>query len=151
MYPTLVEMCGLPKPQQQLEGVSLASTLKNSSTATNRHVYLPYITPGEYAIINRDWRYIRYGEDGEELYDLLEDPNEWNNLASDKKYASVKAELAELAPKSFADAEPALNARKDLLIEGESFRWEKGKGNYVPHPKYLPYTNKPTSQSNPKP
>jgi arylsulfatase A-like enzyme len=122
MYPTLAELCGLPKPQQELEGVSLASTLKNPSTATDRHVYLPYLTPGEYAIIHRDWRYIRYGEDGEELYDLREDPHEWSNLASDKKYASVKAELAKLAPKSFADPEPKLNPRKDLLIEGESFR-----------------------------
>jgi len=141
MYPTLVEMCGLPKPHQPLEGTSLASTLSNPAAAKDRDVFLPYMNPGEYAIVNRDWRYIRYGEDGEELYNLREDPNEWNNLASDEKYADLKAELRKSAPKAFAEHENKLNARKDLVIDGETFRWEKGKGNYKPLPKYRPYTD----------
>ena len=146
MYPTLLEMCGLPKPAQRLEGESLASTLTSPSTATDRNVFLPYMTPGEYAVINRDWRYIRYGEDGEELYNLREDPNEWNNLASDEEYADVKAELWNLAPKTFAPPEQKYNARKDLVVEGETFRWEKGKGNYKPLPKYRPYTSASAEQ-----
>ncbi len=133
----------LPKPHQQLEGESLAATLSNPSAATDRNVFLPHMNPGEYAIINRDWRYIRYGEDGEELYDLRKDPNEWNNLASDEMYADLKAEMRKSAPKTFAEPEPSLNARKDLVVEGETFRWEKGKGNYRPPPKYLPYTIAP--------
>jgi arylsulfatase A-like enzyme len=140
MYPTLVEMCGLTLPHQELEGESLARGLSNPSTATDRNVFLPHVNPNEYAIINRDWRYIRYGEDGEELYDLSNDPNEWNNLASDEKYADLKAVLRRSAPDTFADPEPSLNTRKDLVVEGETFHWEKGKGNYKPLPKYLPYT-----------
>ena len=136
----LVEMCGLSKPHQPLEGTSLASTLSNPSRATDRNVFLPYMNPGEYAVINRDWRYIRYGEDGEEIYNLREDPNEWANLASDEKYAELKAQLRKSAPKTFAEHENKLNARKDLVIEGEAFRWEIGKGNYKPLPKYRPYT-----------
>lgn len=141
MYPTLVEMCGLPKPHQPLEGASLATTLSNPSTATDRNIFLPYMNPGDYAVINRDWRYIRYGEDGEELYNLREDPNEWANLASQEKYTDVKAKLRKFAPKTFAEHENKLNARKDLVIEGETFRWEKGQGNYKPLPKYRPYTD----------
>ncbi|TWU32643.1 Choline-sulfatase [Novipirellula artificiosorum] len=146
IYPTLSEMCDLPTPHQPLEGESLAQALSNPSAATDRNVYLPYMTPGEYAIINRDWRYIRYGEDGEELYSLREDPNEWNNLVSDDqyaddKYADVKANLSRSAPKTFAAPEEKLNLRKDLVIEGDTFRWEKGKGNYTPQPKYRPYTS----------
>ncbi len=147
MYPTLIDMCGLPKPHQQLEGESLASTLSNPSAATDRNVFLPYMTPGEYAIINRDWRYIRYGEDGEELYNLREDPNEWHNLASDEKYADLKAELRKFAPDTFAAPEDRLNARRDLVVEGETFRWKKGKGNYTPLPKYRPYTSAGVSVS----
>ena len=141
MYPTLVEMCGLPKPHQPLEGQSIARTLSNPSAAGDRNVFLPHMNPGEYAMINRDWRYIRYGDDGEELYNLRDDPNEWNNLASDVKYADVKAALAKSAPVAFAEPEPSLNASKDLVIEGETFRWEKGKGNYAPLPNHLPYTS----------
>jgi iduronate 2-sulfatase len=33
-----------------------------------------------------------------------------------------------------------VNARKDLVIEGEVFHWEQGQGNYTPPPKHLPYT-----------
>jgi arylsulfatase A-like enzyme len=146
IYPTFVEMCGLPQPYQPLEGKSRASTLSSPSTAKDRSVFLPYMTPGEYAVINRDWRYIRYGDDGEELYNLREDPNEWNNLASDVKFADVKAELQKSAPKTFAAPEDKLKTRKDLVVEGETFRWEKGKGNYTPLPKYRPYTSASAAQ-----
>ena len=93
----------------------------------------------EYAVFNRDWRYILYGDNGEELYDLQEEPNEWDNLAADDKYAVVKAELRKSAPETFAEPEEKLNLGKDLVIEGETFRWEKGRGNDKPTPKYRPY------------
>ncbi len=141
IYPTLVEMCGLEQPHQSLEGVSLASTLKNPSAAKDRNVFLPYMSPGEYAIINRDWRYIRYGDDGEELYNLTEDPHEWTNVVDQPQYASVIEELKKSAPSHFAQPEVKLNARRDLVVEGDSFRWEKGKGNYKPRPKFRPYTS----------
>jgi arylsulfatase A-like enzyme len=141
IYPTLVEKCNLPAPHQKLEGFSLVSILKHPAEATDRTVYLPYMNRGEYAVMNRDWRYIHYDEKNRELYNVKEDPHEWNNLASDSQYADVIAELRKSAPTEFADPEPKLNSRRDLVIEGEAFRWEKGKGNYMPHPKYLPYTD----------
>jgi len=143
MYPTLVEMCGLPKPRQTLEGHPIAETLREPAKAKDRNVFLPHMNPGEYAVINRDWRYIRYGEDGEALYDLRKDPNEWNNLASLPEHGALKKQLQGSAPKVFAEAEKKLNARKDLVVEGGSFRWDKGKGNFVPFPKHLPYTTPP--------
>ncbi|MDE0860374.1 MAG: sulfatase [Akkermansiaceae bacterium] len=125
MYPTFVEMCGLPKPHQRLEGTSLSSTLEKPEVAKDRDVYLPYMAPGEYAIINKDWRYITYGKDGEELYDLKVDPNEWNNLANDSKYDETRKLLQKSAPKKFAPAAPKRTIGKDLIIEGETFRWRK--------------------------
>jgi hypothetical protein len=44
------------------------------------------------------WRYIRYANGDEELYDELADPREWRNLAGDPRHASVKAKLAEWLP-----------------------------------------------------
>ena len=125
MYPTFVEMCGLPRPHQKLEGTSLASTLEKPEVAKDRDVYLPYMAPGEYAIINKDWRYISYGDDGEELYDLKSDPNEWNNLAENPNYQDTKRLLRKSAPKKFSPAAPKRTIGKDLIIEGETFRWRK--------------------------
>ena len=150
MYPTLVDLCGLPAPHQKLEGESLAKTLADPASANDRNVFLPHMNRGEYAVINRDWRYIRYGDDGEELYDLKADPNEWHNIAAMPEPSARKKELRRFAPAKFAEPASPLNARKDLVLEGDSFRWEKGKGNYKPPEKYLPYTNPPAVQGNGK-
>jgi len=39
------------------------------------------------------WRYIRYEDGGEELYDHEEDPGEWNNLAANPENSQKKAEM----------------------------------------------------------
>ncbi len=49
--------------------------------------------------------------------------------------------MRKAAPKTFTPPEDKLNARKDLVVEGETFRWSKGNGNYKPPPKHLPYTS----------
>ena len=80
--------------------------------------------PESYAIMNKQWRYIRYKDGTEELYDVQKDPNEWHNLAERAKYADLKKRLASEAPKSFA--QPAKKRKKrDLVLEGESFRWKQ--------------------------
>ena len=80
--------------------------------------------PGAYAIMDRQWRYIHYADDTEELYNVKKDPNEWKNLASDSKFDEIKETYKKRAPKSFAKPNPKLNKRKHLIIEGETFRWE---------------------------
>ena len=124
MYPTFVELCDLPQPRQRLEGTSLATTLAKPAAAKDRHVFLPHMNPGEYAIISRDWRYIRYGEDGEELYDSKADPNEWTNLASRPEHEALKARMRTFAPAKFAKPGTKLNVRRNLVLEGETFRWD---------------------------
>ncbi len=44
IYPTLMEQCDLPAPRQQLEGVSLASTLKNPAEAQTEPCICPTST-----------------------------------------------------------------------------------------------------------
>ena len=121
---TFVELCRLPKPDHNLEGVSLAATLKNPEQAEDRDVFLPYMTPGAYAVINRDWRYIRYDNGSEELYDLQADPNEWFNLAKQAKHAATKARLRASAPTTFAPPGRLLHRKRNLVIEGENFHWD---------------------------
>ena len=147
MYPTFQEMCGLPKTRQNLEGTSIASILSEPANIKDRSIFLPHMHPGEYAIINRDWRYIRYGEDGEELYDLNKDPNEWNNLAGEKKYAKIMNRLASFAPNKFAPQARKLNAKRDLFVKDGSYKWIPGKGNMQ---KVKPYRPNITPSVSPK-
>jgi hypothetical protein len=46
------------------------------------------------------WRYIRYADGGEELYDETKDPHEWMNLAAKPEYAATKSDLAHWLPTS---------------------------------------------------
>ena len=39
--------------------------------------------PGNYAIISKNYRFIQYNNGKEELYDRMNDPNEWYNLIDD--------------------------------------------------------------------
>jgi arylsulfatase A-like enzyme len=127
MYPTFVEMCDLPKPKHTLEGISLAATLKKPKRAKDRNVYLPFIEPNAYAIINKQWRYIKYANDTEELYSVEEDHNEWFNLAEKPEYASIKKSLRDSAPKTFAKPAPNHIVKRDLVIKGESYHWKTKK------------------------
>ena len=44
---------------------------------------------GNHAVQTQRWRYIRYADGGEELYDHTNDPNEWKNLVSLSQYKSI--------------------------------------------------------------
>jgi hypothetical protein len=66
--------------------------------------------PGNHALRSERYRYIRYADGGEELYDHSVDPNEWTNLAVDPAYAEVKDKLAAHVPQD--DAVPLRPLKK---------------------------------------
>lgn len=105
LYPTLVELCGLPA-KDGLEGVSLVPLLKDPSTAWDR----PALTThgrNHHAIRSEKYRYIRYADGSEELYDHTSDPLEGKNLASDPTLAGVKQGLSRYFPTTNAPDAPA--------------------------------------------
>lgn len=97
IYPTLSELCGLPLPPH-VQDPSIRQLLADPS-ATWDHPALTTHEYGNHAVRTADWRYIRYRDGGEELYDKRNDPYEWTNLAADPKYGQVKAKLASVFPK----------------------------------------------------
>ena len=121
LYPTLVELCGLPRPGG-LEGHSLAPQLKEANTDRPWPAMTTH-NPGNHAVRSARWRYIQYADGSRELYDMLEDPNEWKNLAPDPKYAEVIRDLARWLPK--ADAPPAPGSAHRILVrENGVWLWE---------------------------
>lgn len=97
IYPTLIDLCGLKK-RDGLEGVSLMPLLRNPSAEWNRPALTTYLR-GNHSVRSERWRYIRYNDGTEELYDHSKDPLEWTNLASKSELAPVKKELAKWLPK----------------------------------------------------
>jgi len=121
LYPTLVELCGLP-PKEGLEGHSLAPQLKKA-IALRRWPAITTHNVGNHAVRSERWRYIRYADGSEELYDLRADPNEWTNLAPDPKYAGVIREHAQWLPKVNAPPVPG-SANRILVQENGQWLWE---------------------------
>lgn len=111
IYPTLIELASLPK-RGDLEGISLAPQLRDATIKRER----PAITShnqGNHGIRSENWRYIRYADGTEELYDMVNDPNEWHNVAAKPESAAVIEEHRKWMPKT--DLPPAPNSASRVL------------------------------------
>jgi len=105
IYPTLADYCGL-RPLTNLEGRSLRPLLENPRTRW----MIPAITQQVrndhgtrimgYSVRTERWRYTEWdgGKLGVELYDHVEDPHEWHNIAKELKYAKVVSDMKRLLP-----------------------------------------------------
>ena len=98
IYPTLCELTGIPKPAWA-EGHDIRPLLKNPA-ADWPHVAITTYGQSNHAIRSHRWRYIRYADGGEELYDHQNDEYEWTNLAAKPEHAALKADLAKHLPTS---------------------------------------------------
>ncbi len=81
LYPTLCELCDV-QPPASLDGQSLVGLLHDPGSKTDRVVVTSF-DPGNVTLRSDRWRYIRYDDGSEELYDLQNDPNEWTNLSKE--------------------------------------------------------------------
>lgn len=98
LYPTLLELCGLPRPEG-LQGDSLVPLLKDPQSSWDKPAFSVTGRNGKLhgvSVRTERYRYAVYpGSDGGEmLIDQREDPHEQKNLADDPALAGVKAELS---------------------------------------------------------
>jgi arylsulfatase A-like enzyme len=98
IYPTLMDLCGIPTPAH-VEGKSIKSLLQNPTAPWEQPAMTTYQF-NNHAVRNEGWRYIRYANGEEELYNEAIDPEEWKNLATDPQYSGTKSELAKTMPTS---------------------------------------------------
>ena len=89
-YPTCTNILRLPTPES-LQGKSLLPILKDPQ-ATVRETALSIHTRTGGGLRSTDWHYMNYGDDGEELYDMVKDPHQYNNVVNDPNYAAMLAE-----------------------------------------------------------
>lgn len=112
LYPTLVDLCGLPD-RSILDGRSFKPLLSDplqSWQATTVTIH----GEGNASVRHERWRYIRYADGTEELYDLNQDPQEWDNLArsADPEVVQAMQMLRQQVPTQFAKGIPKAAATR---------------------------------------
>jgi arylsulfatase A-like enzyme len=110
LYPTLLELCGLPDDGSG-DGRSIVPLLKNPAAAWDQPALMTY-GRGNHAVRSTRWRYIRYADGTEELYDHERDPHEWTNLAQRPEHAAILARHRKWLPAREAPAVADLKKRK---------------------------------------
>src|SRR5207247_8214678 len=121
LYPTLAELCDLPA-KKGLEGHSLVPQLHEAKARRD----WPAITThnqNNRSVRSEHWRYIRYADGSDELYDHRTDPNEWTNLARHPRYVEVVREHARWLPN--VNAPPVSGSAARLLVQKDGvWYWE---------------------------
>jgi hypothetical protein len=78
--------------------------------------------PGNHAVCTERWRYIRYSDGGEELYDRKGDPHEYRNLAADPRHEALKRDLGRWMPRTSAAPKPD---RDQYNFDFASYTWKR--------------------------
>ena len=117
LYPTLLELAGLPE-DPRCDGESVVNLLRDPRQ--KRPPALMSYLRGNHAVRSDRWRYIRYADGTEELYDHDNDSYEWSNLAGDPRFESVIREHARWIPGH--DAEPVSDLRRPTVKRRNSSR-----------------------------
>jgi arylsulfatase A-like enzyme len=112
IYPTLCALTGVERPSH-VEGLDISALLKNPDAKWDTPA-LTTFHQNNHSFRSEQWRYIRYADGSEELYNHDIDPYEWNNVATDANYADIKA--------AFASHFPAVNAAELPRAAGPSNR-----------------------------
>ena len=121
VFPTLLKLCRF-EARTDLEGHSLVPLLKEASAPRS----WPAITThnqNNHAVRSEHWRFTRYADGSEELYDLRTDPHEWTNLAKDPQQAEILRQHAMWLPKQNAPPVPG-SASRLLTYENGVATWE---------------------------
>lgn len=110
IYPTLIEYCNLQPVKHQLDGESMVPIFDNPNYAWDKPGFSCY---GENYSSVRDqrYRYIRYPDGTEELYDHHHDPYEHKNIAKNESSRKIIKKLSLAIPLYFA---PSLGGKKEL-------------------------------------
>jgi arylsulfatase A-like enzyme len=118
IYPTLCDLAGIAKPEH-LEGLSLTGLMEGGKASKQRKPVLTSHGPGNFALRDARWRFIRYADGSEELYDHNVDPDEHTNLANNPEYAPVIATFSPLIPETSRPFAPGSKGLSSGVFPGK--------------------------------
>jgi len=100
--PTIAEWAGITAPNT-VDGISMVPLLKNPSAEWRDEILIEHwpteegvgsMIPEFYSVRTAEWKYTEYSTGEVELYDLVNDPFELQNVAGKKDYKDIQVELA---------------------------------------------------------
>ena len=128
LFPTLIELCGLPVvADQAMDGVSLVPWLLYPAKHRTRNAVTVHELQ-HMSVRSNQYRYIRYIDGSEELYDLWGDPNEWDNLIGDPSFEPIRKDLSAELPTQFA---PSAKSYTQFEFDPRPYTWTDKKTGAV--------------------
>lgn len=118
LFSTLNDLAGLPV-SRSYDGVSLAPLMRQPDARWDRPAVTEFQS-GNAAVRSKHYRYIRYRDGGEELYDHRVDPNEWENLIDQPESRAIVDRLSPWIAQDWAPPSPTKSA---FDFDPESFTW----------------------------
>ena len=105
IYPTLIDLCGLARPPQELEGISMRKLLENPDRIWKKAAF----THRAYGIHDRGLKTSKYtlisNENGKiELYDRINDPGNTYDISDENP--EIVGELSEILKMGWRKAKP---------------------------------------------
>lgn len=122
IYPTLCDLTQTTPPVDQLQGLSLLPQLKNPLAPRDR----PAITThnhDNHSVRSERYRFTQYADGSQELYDMINDPNEFTNLINDPAHASAISNLKQYLPTTNLQPAPG-SAKRILTYKNGVANWE---------------------------
>ncbi|MCV9386690.1 sulfatase [Reichenbachiella ulvae] len=95
LYPTLLELCGLPAYDRN-EGKSLVPVMQGA--VDSEAFAISTFGYQNHTVKSKGFRYIRYEDGGEEFYNHATDPNEFDNLAGGNRFQTEMSQLKSHLP-----------------------------------------------------
>lgn len=101
LFPTIADWAGFQTPET-VDGLSMASLLQDPAILWREALLLEHwptnegvgsIIPEFYSIRTTEWKYTEYSTGEAELYDLVNDPHELQNIAGKREYRKIQEEL----------------------------------------------------------
>lgn len=127
IYSTIAELCGLPIPADQ-EGNSLVPLLEKQNIAWKKAAFAQvrrvdrqggFDTTLYDAVRTTNYHYNSWGTDGEELYDIVNDPDEFTNQVTNLAYATVLDSMRTLFANNWQGALPPIYNRKTFYRDND--------------------------------
>jgi arylsulfatase A-like enzyme len=114
-FRTLLALTGVAdRPDAPVEGHDLTPLLRDPDADWQHHAITQLARPDEFAVSGGRFRYIRYHDGGEELYDITTDPYEHINLATNTEHTATLEAMRLLGPK---DPQPLMSAQSTAALK----------------------------------